>query len=70
MDKQNDYRKLAIEIMKTTWDISDVLDGSNNDFSMGEFLALRKIKNECEEFINKFNEYQKSYYGNNKTLSK
>ena len=32
MDKQNDYRKLAIEIMKTTWDISDVLDGSNNDF--------------------------------------
>lgn len=70
MDKQNDYRKLAIEIMKTTWDISDVLDGSNNDFSTVEFLALRKIKNECEDFINKFNEYQKSYYGNNKTLSK
>lgn len=64
MNKQKEYEKLADEILDATLDIYSVLDGSNKDFSMNEFLVLRKIKNRCEGFINKLNEYQKAYYGN------
>lgn len=58
MEQGKCYNELANEIMECAWDIQDVIDGTNNDFSKNDKLALNRLKKQCEFFLQVYSEYQ------------